>query len=256
MGSVALEGFGSGGGAALNFKVVGNPQPENPKENAIWVNTDVPIPKWYFDANQPESMAEGDVWFSTGTSSPIAFNALKKNYIQVYPLSAKQYIGGAWVDVEAKIYQGGAWVDLAQSVIIFENGQFAVGSCDGITNGNQYSYSKVQGEAWLIACSNSGTVIGYTTEMFDLTNISELVFTAELGAGTTGQSATVSFGVASAQKDEKFVAKHSFSANTKDKATYSIDVSSLTGKYYIKAVLNRSSSNYYHTLTISDIRSA
>ena len=31
--------------------------------------------------------------------------------ITVYPISAKQYIGGAWVDVAAKSYQGGAWVD-------------------------------------------------------------------------------------------------------------------------------------------------
>ena len=100
-----------GGGAALNFKVVGNPQPEAPRENTIWVNTDVPIGAWYFSATQPENLNEGDVWFPTGTSSPVEFNALKKNGIQVYPLYAMQYVGGACVDVEAEIYQGGAWVD-------------------------------------------------------------------------------------------------------------------------------------------------
>lgn len=107
------KGFkaGAGGGAALNFKVVGNPQPEAPSENTIWVNTDVPIGAWYFNATQPENLNEGDVWFLTSTSSPAEFNALKKNGIQVYPMSAKQYVGGALVDVEAKSYQGGEWVD-------------------------------------------------------------------------------------------------------------------------------------------------
>lgn len=101
---------GKGGG--LNFKVVGNPQPASPSENTIWLNTDVPISKWYFNATQPENLAEGDVWFPIGTSSPAEFNALKKNGIQVYPLSAKQYAGGAWVDVPAMAYQNGAWVDI------------------------------------------------------------------------------------------------------------------------------------------------
>lgn len=101
-----------GGGNPLNFKVVCNPQPESAKENTIWLNTDVPIGAWYFSATQPENLNEGDVWFPTGTSSPVEFNSLKKNGIQVYPLSAKQYAGGAWVDVPAMAYQNGAWVDI------------------------------------------------------------------------------------------------------------------------------------------------
>ena len=117
------KGFkaGAGGGAPLNFKVVGNPQPSNPKANTIWLNTDVPITGWYFAATQPENMAEGEVWFLTGSSSSVAFNSLKKNGIQVYPLSAKQYVGGAWVTKTAMVYQGGAWVELWDGAL-FDNG--------------------------------------------------------------------------------------------------------------------------------------
>ena len=102
----------SGGGAPLNFKVVGNPQPANPKENTIWVDTDVPIGAWYFSATQPEGLAEGDVWFPTGVSSVAEFNALKKSGIMVYPISAKQYADGSLVDKPSKIYQNNEWVDL------------------------------------------------------------------------------------------------------------------------------------------------
>lgn len=51
--TVPLEGFG-GGSNPLNFKVVGGTvQPDNPKENTIWINTDTEITSWDFSATQP-----------------------------------------------------------------------------------------------------------------------------------------------------------------------------------------------------------
>lgn len=100
-----------GGGAGLNFKVVGNPQPSNPVENTVWIDTDTPITSYIFSAAQPTG-EEGMVWIATGTTGTIEFNALKKNDITVQILSASQYVGGAWVSKTAKIYQGGAWVEL------------------------------------------------------------------------------------------------------------------------------------------------
>ena len=101
-----------GGGAPLNFKVVGGTStPASPKENTIWVNTDVAITIWRFQPYQPSTPTDGMVWISTGNTSPTMFNALKKNVIIINPISAKQYISGAWVDKTAKSYQNGAWVD-------------------------------------------------------------------------------------------------------------------------------------------------
>lgn len=100
------------GGAPLNFKVVGGTSaPASPKENTIWVNTSTAITSWAFSATEPKSPAEGMVWFVTGTNSPVEFNAIKKNGLHVYPISAKQYLNSAWVDKEAKTCQNGAWVD-------------------------------------------------------------------------------------------------------------------------------------------------
>lgn len=102
----------NGGGASLNFKVIGNPMPSTAKENTIWIDTDVPITSYIFSATQQTGSA-GMVWISTGTSSTVAFNALKKNGIQVYPISAKQYVGGAWKTVTAQSYIGGQWVQFS-----------------------------------------------------------------------------------------------------------------------------------------------
>lgn len=52
---------------------------------------------------------EGTLWITTGSSSSVAFNALKKNGLKVYPISAKHYRSGVWVEKPAKIYQNGAW---------------------------------------------------------------------------------------------------------------------------------------------------
>lgn len=99
------------GGAGLNFKVVGNPQPSSPSENTIWIDTDNNMTSWIFSYTEPETPSEGMVWIATGTASPVAFNSLKKNCMMAYPMSAKQYVGGAWVYKTAKSYRNGAWVD-------------------------------------------------------------------------------------------------------------------------------------------------
>lgn len=107
----------SGGGGSLNFKVKDYATEEllmaaTGKDNEIGIITSTPMTGWYMAAEQPEGMQPGEVYIKTGTSSTVAFNALKKNNIQVYPLSATQYVGGAMVSKEAKIYQNGAWVEL------------------------------------------------------------------------------------------------------------------------------------------------
>lgn len=132
-------GWGSGnlggGSAGLNFKVVGNPQPTSPKGNTIWLNTDEPNPSYIFSPVEPTSLADGAVWIQTGSSSPVAFNALKKNGIMLCPLSAKQRIGGVLTAVETKIWQNGEWVDFWNGTL-FDNGDQFEGITGGWINGN------------------------------------------------------------------------------------------------------------------------
>ena len=118
--TVPLYGFGGGGGVSLNFKVVGNPQPENPADNTIWLKTDVPVTGYYFSPEQPEAMAEGQVWLQTEIPGIVKFNALKKNGIRLGLKCAMQYTSGGLVNVEALIYQNGTWIDWV--TYLFKNG--------------------------------------------------------------------------------------------------------------------------------------
>jgi len=55
------------------------------------------------------SAEDGMVWIVTSAVSDFEFNALKKNAVQVYPNSLKQYVSGEWVEKPTELYQNGAW---------------------------------------------------------------------------------------------------------------------------------------------------
>ena len=106
---------GGGGTGGLNFAVIGGlTQPTSPRENTIWVKTDTTITSWAFAPEVPTSPEGGMVFFKTDKTSPVGFNALRKNEITVLPTSAKQYIGGLWKNMEAHAYIGGTWVQFSK----------------------------------------------------------------------------------------------------------------------------------------------
>lgn len=189
--TVPLYGFGHGGGNALNFEVVSYATEElltaaKPKENTIGVITDKKITGYHFSATQPESLAEGEVYFNVGTDSLVAFDALKKNTVMVYPVNAKQYVSGAWVDVTAKSYQNGAWVDWWNGEL-YKNGNEYTDVTGGWTcEGKGYSsdakgvgtptITRDETTLTMEITSAAGGAIFYTANKIDLSKYTELVF--------------------------------------------------------------------------------
>jgi hypothetical protein len=234
------------GGAGLNFKVVGNPQPENPKANTIWVDTDVKITGWDFSAAEPVNPAEGIVWIFTGTSSPVEFNALKKNCIQVYPLSAKQYIGGAWVDKVAKSYQNGAWVDWWNGEL-YEIGKEYTNLTGGWTN---IGYSAASGttinagsktdDGIYLAPPTGEVDLAGTDKTIDLTDATTLY--CKIDVKKYGGYPNV-FCVSKT----KVITSPTAIAETNATGvqTLSIDVTTLTGEYYISMRATTGSQVYF-----------
>ena len=107
---------GSGGANPLNFTVKAYPSEvelntATAAKNTIGVVTNNPITGWHFTIEQPENMKDGEVWFGTGKFSAVEFNALKKNNVTVYPISAKQMVSGTLKDVTAKTYRDAQWVE-------------------------------------------------------------------------------------------------------------------------------------------------
>lgn len=164
-----------GGSEGLNFKIVSYATEsellaDTPKENTIGVITSIPITGYHFGTEEPSPAAEGMVWITTGTSSSVGFNALKKNAIQVYPLSANQYVSGAWVSVEAKAYQNGEWIDFILTLFPNENTTW-VGSTSGEGKTEIESGTLGVKEQWISINQHQQIA---TKEKYDVTGYSKL----------------------------------------------------------------------------------
>ena len=176
---IYVLGSGGGSSAGLNFKVVGGTSaPSNPATNTIWVNTSTAITSWVFHATQP-SAAEGKLWIQIGASSPVTFNAVKENRVTVYPMSAKQYVNGAWVDKVAKIYQYDAWADLVKPPFyIFKAGEgalveFKQYAAAGMSISIKQAYIEIK------ATGEAQIAMIVTTNAVDLTGYSKLYMRAK-----------------------------------------------------------------------------
>ena len=103
-----------GGGASLNYSIVGSTQQPAGKENRIWINTSVAIGNVTIAYNAPATAAEGDVWIKTDNYSNLPLNISKKDTIIIMPVSVRLYTNGAWTDVtvDTKVYTSGSWMEL------------------------------------------------------------------------------------------------------------------------------------------------
>lgn len=225
-------------GAALNFDIKAYATEAvllaaTPKANTIGIITDTPITGWTFRSDVPEDPAEGLVWIATGNGSSVPFSAVKKNVLQVYPLSARQYVSGTWEDVTAKSYQNGAWKDWI--VYILYNGQTYY---DYVTQAKTGSITFADG-VFTLAPSTSGTMESYVVfGPVDITAINEITAThTQSGAGSATTSVYgcvfVSPDTGAAYSSAAAIAKTDGWTGGDTVKTLSLDVSALSGEYYV-----------------------
>lgn len=220
----------------LNFTVVGGTSaPSSPAVNTIWVNTSTSITSWYFCAKQPGGY-EGRVWIKTGTSSTAEFNALKKNGITVYPLSAKQYINGVWVDKTAKSYQGSKWVNWY--TLLFDNGdqftsltgEWAIRSSSGLTC--------TIGDTLLFTVTGTSARAGsiYTKNKINVSNFSTLEVDVKISSAASANNGfciglATDAGIKTTDELSRYATKKS--SKTVGEQTIFLDISGMTGSYYV-----------------------
>lgn len=235
-----------GGGAGLNFKVVGGTsQPTSASENTIWVNTSTAITSWVFSAEEPASPAAGMVWFQTSGGSTAPFNAVKKNTITVYPNGCSQYVSGAWIGKKAEIYQGGAWKALWSGELYADGdtndnvtgGWVASASCI-TTNQNgytpqlklpviTYNADNIQMKLDMdegLACKGGSLV---TANKIDVTGFSKLHFSGSKEGSSTAKIFLASTLNTSEASDANVAASADIGENQ------TLDISGLSGEYYI-----------------------
>lgn len=167
------------GGGNLNFEVVGNPKPSNPKENTIWIDTSTEITGWSFNSRIPSVPSPGMVWIET-TLNGTELNALTEDEINLKISASRQYDGsGNWLSKEIQIYQGGAWITPLGNVLYNAGNTY-----DAITGGWTMGYpmteyqnggsGSFQSDYITITNASSSAYGIYTEKSIDLTNYKSL----------------------------------------------------------------------------------
>ena len=191
-------------------------------------------------------MTSGTVWFLTGTSSQVEFDALKKNIIQIYPISAKQFVGDNFIDVGVKSYQNGMWNEWVKpwDGTLYKNGDEYVSVTGGWTgNGTKNADN-------LYLTGTAGSPIHFiTVKKIDLTKFTKL--TAVGAAESWVNNMSVMLGVANGVTTDPPAAVH-FGATAGVK-TVELDVTHFTGEYYIYfyAGLSQSCKGYVTEIKLS-----
>ena len=179
---------------------------------------------------------EGTVWFSTYTTSSLAFNALKKNNVTVYPNLTKQYVNGAWVNKTVKIYQNGALADLIPIGTIFDTNYGGI--VDPISVAYQQANASVtissQGITYAYSSTGNAQSGVISDELYDLTDFNTLVVEATIsGVGASKYEGRMGVAKSKWVVDKfTFAAQKYFTANN-TRTVYELDISALGGEHYV-----------------------
>ena len=137
-----------------------------PKEDTIGIVTETDITGVVESTSEPSSPESGMVWICTDTNGD--------------PVTASQYISGAWVEVEAMSYQNGEWVEWIPSGALYWRGDqrteltggWAIRKTDG-TNLSQASCTFENEKIKITSAGTTSSVLS-TSNKIDLTNAQKL----------------------------------------------------------------------------------
>lgn len=247
-----------GGGDNLNLSVIGGTtKPSVPSENMIWLNTSNTITNWCISNTAPDSPEEGDVYITNMGLTSNVVNISDSNTVLLYVGNAWQYISGAWVKLEGEIYFNNSWHNLDMYVY---NG--LIGSASGNFNPNIGGYPWFHQKTWEeyddhFRWGNAGAAGAWycsTGQSINMTDISKVVFEF---TSTSSSSGTYKFGVFLEQSVSSAgnpAVGQSYTSAVSQKQTLELDVSELTGNYYIGMHYTKSSSSGGKFITVYSIK--
>lgn len=212
--------YGTGGGGSGVRVVIKAEAPANPRENTVWVKSDTAGKKYVFAEAEPESAEEGMLWLSVTGKGIIT--------------AASVYSGGKWVLVDAYMFIGGKWVPIASS-------------WDGTLLSGSNQYTAITG-GWGRNANNAGSDNNgwamYAKNAIDVSGFSKLNIKANFPDCAFYRVGLVSkSGGVTQYGDSSWVAFSQYytpDGHYPDKnIDVNIDVSSLSGKYYVNVMAFR-----------------
>lgn len=226
------------GGGGLNLKVVGGTtQPANPQENTIWVNTTTGITGYVLSPTRPENGTDGLVWLKTADTG-VEINVGRKNAVLLHLASGMLHSGGKWLNINAFVYANNVWTQFAQEGLMIFNREeeeydAIIAKLKNSSEEGQYLKKSdvnpyIRFSLWYGSKIERGY---YCIAPVDVTNFSVLEV-----VGYSNTDKMTAFGLSTAAGTKLDAAKQTF---TTDESVNKVDISNLTGEFYIGFSLKR-----------------
>lgn len=251
------------GGAGLNVQVIAaSAQPQSPKENTVWVNTSVPMTRWRYNLYEPGSPVQGDVWlYENKTLCAHPINALRRNEWTMYPSGCKQYIGGAWTEKECRVYVGQAWMKLTDYLLY--NGEINAEQTGGFTatveGACEHTETAVAGKGidlWLRKPNTTSVNPVYRYRCaspipLDSVHTVGALMQTVVTAVDDLKYATVELEILNTSLSRVAAQSKTYGPGGASVASenFSVDVSALTGSYYVGFAVTLNGDNWQYTLS-------
>ena len=248
----AITGTMSGGGGLSLTVVGGTTQPSSPTENTIWVNTSTSIASWCVQNTEPSSPSAGMVWITLKPSISNVINLSDSGTFLAGFGIARQYISGEWVIMDAYLFDGNTWQELQS--YLYNLGDTCVDFCGGwkhLDSGSNNRDEFLADNMHMNYTSTTGVNGAFVTEdPVDLTEYTKLCIDFSVSRGLTG-SAYLSGIYRSTQNSSysnyanNYTAIYTWHLSSKARGVVEVDITNITGSYYIGTRQQFSDCNIY-----------
>ena len=228
--SVMIFNHGGGGTSSLSVKAysaVGN-LPSSASAGDIALITALSVGEAYAGADAPASPSAGTVWVWTGSKSLQTIPLT--GTITLFPRAVYRWSGSAWVLLTSYVYSGTAWVEITLS--LYDNGAFILEPGAELITGDaltlQATRIRVTDQA---GRGETGFLRMYFANPIDLTNITTVKIILDWTSTGTSSSKNVKLEIGSNKTGTVVASAQSAASGTS--ITLSVNVSALSGSYYI-----------------------
>lgn len=244
--------YGNGGGGLRLRTFGGTSAPSNPRDNDIWIKTDIAIAAWELsDKTFPSwEMPSGFVYIkgdfagsydyreTTGLALDVPGN--HDGIIYAGLTNCVQYDGSAWASKDAYVYHDG-WHQFSYTWNgeLFDNGNQYTTITGGWTL-SKFSVTDGAFDTGLTSQTSGNDVMACSVNKVDVTRFSTLHISCYSNYSNSGGRGTARFGLCSTNglSNGDFAAYRDIDTGSSTITEYSVDVSSITGSYYVKFYAN------------------
>lgn len=262
----------SKGNLNFNVKTVESMPSNSGTDNGVVVVTATPMKNWVMSPDMPTNppRTDGDIWIPYSVNGAV-INAVKNGGLMINPMTALQYVGGAWSGVNEMIYPDGKKArflyNAGNECVALTGGWEARAQSYDSTFTNIIPPTVKKGATGFtvsmsVAAARSG-VIEIQNDV-DLTNVKSVIFEFKsievTGASSSAPGRLVcSILPRSALRFQsgatKFQEKIYDAPTTESNVTFTVDVSDLSGSYNVAIGIAAKGTSSQNTAVIADCMS-